>query len=412
MGRYLFGENSYDPSHPQWQRILQKAKNAKLRPICLCKPNDGRLELYISKITDSLILKRMPFTATLHASYCDHYDPPPELSGLGQVNGSAIREESKDDITTLSLDFPMTKGRSRAPVQASDVEHESVRSDGTKLTMRAVLHYLYDEAGLTRWSPRMAGKRNWFIARRELLRAAHGKVTKGVPLSELLFIPETFSVGHGAEITQRQVNALSRLSASPNNRLLMIAEVRLIEQVRFGHRLLVKHMPDFTFMIADDLAKRLSKLFEEQLILWGNLEQTHLLLIGTISLSAQGNYCLESACLANVNASWMPFDNMKELHLLDELHRTERRFSKGLRYNLPSTKPLASVVLQDTGDTPTALYVVPVGASSDYENAAEKLNESAQMASWLWQADDQAMPALPERQLNSHDRPYPPSTSN
>ncbi|MFX8347318.1 DUF1173 family protein, partial [Acinetobacter baumannii] len=76
------------------------------------------------------------------------------------------------------LDFALTKGRSRQPGAASEVEHESVRSDGTKLTMRGLMHFLMDEAGLTRWTPAMAGRRNWYVVRRELLKAASSKMTK------------------------------------------------------------------------------------------------------------------------------------------------------------------------------------------------------------------------------------------
>ncbi|MFX8156693.1 DUF1173 family protein, partial [Acinetobacter baumannii] len=86
------------------------------------------------------------------------------------------------------------------PGAASEVEHESVRSDGTKLTMRGLMHFLMDEAGLTRWTPAMAGRRNWYVVRRELLKAASSKMTKGQPLPTLLHIPESFALDRADEI--------------------------------------------------------------------------------------------------------------------------------------------------------------------------------------------------------------------
>ncbi len=81
-----------------------------------------------------------------------------------------------------------------------------------------------------------------------------------------------------------------------------------------------------------------------------------------------------------------------------------RKFTKGLRYNLPSTKPLASVVLQDTGDVSAALYIIPGGAHSDYEASARQLTEQSKMAAWFWYAGVSAMPTLPEGYTEPHFR--------
>src|SRR3546814_4053272 len=59
-------------------------------------------------------------------------------------------------------------------------------------SMRGMLHFLWDRAQLTHWHPRMAGKRNWYIVRRQLLNAALGCKVRGDPLAQRLFVPETF----------------------------------------------------------------------------------------------------------------------------------------------------------------------------------------------------------------------------
>ncbi len=406
MPRYLFNDYESSPDASTWTKVLMRAYAAKIRPTCLCKHSGDGARMYIAKVRDAHFIKRMPLTGAFHAPHCEHYEPPPELSGLGQVSGSAIREESDTNITNLSLDFALTKGRARPVGAGDDVKTESVRTDGTKLTMRATFHYLYDQAALTRWSPKMQGRRSWSVVRRELLKATADKIAKGSPLSELLFIPETFSVDEVGAIGNRRVASLARLSGSSSNRMLIVAPIRLVEQTRFGYKLTLKHLPDMPLMMNDDLHKRLMKVFADELALWGQIESTHLLLVGTISLSPQGFHVLESACLVNVNECWIPFDSLYEYLLLDSLHREDRRFTKGLRYNLPSDKPLASVVLQDTGEVSTALYVVPGDADDDYEPKAKELTDLSKMHSWFWHST-LAMPALPIRQLGEGESPPP-----
>jgi hypothetical protein len=118
------------------------------------------VEMYVARLMSShggYIVKRMPDTGSYHAPDCPSYEPPAEFSGLGQVLGSAITEDPTTGETTLKLDFPLIKmpGRSQMPPSGSD--RDSVASDGIKLTLRGLLHFLWDEAELTRWHPGFAG---------------------------------------------------------------------------------------------------------------------------------------------------------------------------------------------------------------------------------------------------------------
>lgn len=361
--------------------------------------------MYVAHAHGAYVLKRMPDTGCLHAAYCEHYEPPPELSGLGQVAGTAIREQPDSNTTALSLDFPLTKGRSRVPGVVSDVEHESVRADGTKLTLRGLLHYLWDEAGLTRWTPAMSGKRSWFVVRREILSAASSKIAKGKPLADLLFLPETFFSEKMAEIKRRQVESLARLARQSNDRMLFIGEVKGIDEARFGKSLVVKHLPDLKLMMSDDLHRHLQNRFAHQLQLWGQFDSTQLMVAATVSRSPQGVYAVEAACLMNVNSQWIPFESAFELELLDRLHALARRFTKGLRYNLSSDQPLASVVASDTGDVSVALFVVPQELTTQYDSTIDTVSNEGRLSVWRWNAGLEALPELPIRHAGSQERP-------
>jgi hypothetical protein len=404
MPKYLFGGHVYSSEHENWQRILQKAYSAKLRPGCQCLLHGESPPLYIALIRAQYVLKRLPYSGPLHAPHCEHYEPPPELSGLGQVSGSAIREELESQTTTLSLDFALTKGRSRQPGVDAEVEHESVRSDGTKLTMRGLLHFLMDDAGLTRWTPAMAGRRSWYVVRRELLKASSSKMTKGQPLPALLHIPESFVLDRADEVRQRQRQSLARLAESTSARMILLGEVKAIENARYGMCLIVKHMPDLKLLMTDALHKHMVSRFAHQLQLWSQLDVSHLLMLATISRSAQGVYSVEAACLMNVNEHWIPFESLFEWELLDALHRAQRRFTKGLRYNLPSTKPLACAVLQDTGEVSTALFVVPQDAEAEYSVAVDELMRQSNLHAWQWLAGLNSMPELPLTWVEQQNR--------
>lgn len=407
MPHYRFNNYNYSVDDPSWPRVLQKAYEGGLRPLCLCTQSAEPPVMYIAKFRDQYVLKRMPNSGSKHSAHCEHYEPPPELSGLGQVQGSAIRPSPDDGETVLSLDFALTKGRSRAPADLSEVEHESVRNDGTKLTLRALLHYLYDQSGLTRWSPGMKGKRNWFIVRRELLLAAHDKKTKGAYLPELMYIPETFYLDKADDIKRRQFASLSMLSGSPSKRMIVLGEIKAIEPARFGYKLYLKHAPNLPLVMNEELHKRINKVFSAHMALWSQVETSHLMMIGTISLSPEGIYGMETLCLMNVNEHWIPFESLYDLQLLDALHSTDRRFSKGLRYNLSSDNALACAVLQDAESMPVALFVVPEGVDDAYDAVGSVMQEQAQMGVWMWHTGRDPMPALPNRDQGSADAFYP-----
>jgi hypothetical protein len=87
--------------------ILSQAYADRQRPKCLCVP--GGVPLYIAKINNAYILKRMPNTGGAHSPGCVSYEPPHELSGLGEVLGQAIQENPEDGSVALKFDFALTK---------------------------------------------------------------------------------------------------------------------------------------------------------------------------------------------------------------------------------------------------------------------------------------------------------------
>jgi hypothetical protein len=133
-------------------------------------------------------------------------------------------------MTALRLGFSLTKTAGRSAPTPSGNESDSVKTDGTKLTLRATLHYLWDAAGFSRWMPSMAGRRTWYTIRKYLLQVAEGKVAKGSRLTELLYMPEVFSAEHKDQIAQRRMAFMSRAAArtpqGDRSLLIVVGEVK------------------------------------------------------------------------------------------------------------------------------------------------------------------------------------------
>ncbi|ABM44338.1 MULTISPECIES: DUF1173 domain-containing protein [Burkholderiales] len=403
MAIYQIGGQSIHSDDPALSELLANIYSSRERPLCLCRTPG--IEMYVAKVDEKYLIKRMPNSGSGHAPACDSYEPPPELSGLGQVIGSAIQENPDEGTTALKFDFALSKGASRSAPAPSGKETDSVKTDGNKLTLRGTLHYLWEEAGFNRWAPTMAGKRSWYVIRKYLLQAAEDKTAKGASLAGMLYMPESFNAEKKNEITQRRLAQMMRIATPEKGTrrlMLVVGEVKELAQSRYGHKIVLKHLPDCHFMMNDDIYKRLLKRFEVELGLWDALEGTHLMMIGTFSIGATGVASLEEVALMCVTENWIPFESTFEKMALDALTQQNRRFMKGMRYNLPSTRPLACAVASDTEPEPTAMYVVPPGASEDYAAAVDELIAESKLPSWKWVAGEAPMPALPA--LPEHGR--------
>lgn len=396
MHRYRISGRTVDIDDPQFAALLGEVYGTKNRPLCLCR--EPGVEMYVAKVAGRFLCKRMPNSGSAHVPACDSYEAPAELSGLGQVMGTAIQENPDNGITTLKLDFALTKRVSRAAPIASGFEADSVKTDGNKLTLRGTLNFLWDQAQFNKWFPAMRGKRTWFVIRKYLIIATENKIAKGSSLGNILYMPEPYSVDRKEEIAQRRASQLMTAATAQNGvrrLMLVIGEVKEIAASRYGYKILLKHAPDFPFMINEDLHKRLKRRFEAELGLWDAMDDVHMVIIGTFGVSVTGIASFEEVALMTVTEQWLPMENSFDKALIDTMVRDNRRFMIGMRYNLPSTRPLACAVASDTNPDPTAMYIVPPGASDEYNHALDDLVKGSKLTAWIWRAGLADMPPLP-----------------
>lgn len=306
--------------------------------------------MYVARLGDGYIVKRMPGTGDQHTTACPSYEQPADLSGLGQLLGTAIAEDPATGETALKLGFSMTKIGNRSTMPTPGSPGDSVRSDGTKLSLRGLLHYLWDQAELTRWKPSFTGKRNWATVRQRLLQAAEHKITHSAALLPRLFIPEPFSSEQREAINARRINHWRPFTAQcgkPQKLMLLIAEVKEIVPARYGFKVVIKHMPDQAFAIDEKLYRRLGRRFADELAFWSTTDTLHLILIATFGISAAGVPAIEELSVMPVTGQWLPVQDEFELHEVDQLVNERRAFIKVLRYNLRAEKSIATAILTD-----------------------------------------------------------------
>lgn len=379
------------------EKLLAEAYARHEHPTCLCCPEG--VAMYIARLGDRHILKRMPGTGPQHGVDCGSYEPPSGLSGLAAVEGNAIVENIADGTTALKLGFSLSKlANSAASAGAESREAGEARSDGARLSLKATLHFLWDRAGFNRWQPAMAGRRNWAVLRKFLLDAATLSTAKGRPLAHSLYIPEMFDAKREDAIVRRRSELLSHAIQSDANRrslAILIGEVKEIVPAHIGARLVVKHAPRFPFMLAEDVERRVKKTFANELALWNANAELHLVAIATFGISPAGVTTVEAIALMAVTENWIPVETGYEAMLVERLTKAGAGFVKSLRFNLPATQPMASLVMTQAGGRSTALYLVPADADAAYRRKLDELIGDSGMSAWVWDIAAGPMPNLP-----------------
>ncbi|MCP5272060.1 MAG: DUF1173 domain-containing protein [Burkholderiaceae bacterium] len=385
------------PDEGGFAEAVESAHERRLRPRCLCQAQG--LEMYVARLAGphgGYIVKRMPDTGSHHAPDCPSYEPPAEFSGLGEALGGAITEDPATGDTTLKLDFPLSKMPGRSLMPPAGSESDSVSSSGTRLSMRALLHYLWDQAELTRWHPGFAGKRTWATVRRHLLEAAEHMLARGEALRARLYVPEPFSIAEREAINARRLAQWQHAAGGPGKAqhlMLLIGEVKEIVPARYGFKARVKHMPDQAFAINEQLYRRLGRRFEPELALWGASDDIHMVMIATFGVGRASVPAIQELCLMPVTRQWLPVADGFEKQLLDRLVGESRSFVKCLHYNLGRGDWIASAVLTDCEGSAPMLFIGPAGVDEVATDPGAGAPYDGQV--WAWCRSAEPMPPLP-----------------
>lgn len=392
--RFAIGGRVVDADDPQLQALLAQAYEAPGRPRCLCVA--GGVEMYVA-LHRQYQIKRMPDTGEQHHPACPSYEPGAATSGLGELVGEAVVQLDPGRVE-LHVDFPWARVPGRAAVSRGAAEAADVGCTPRRMSLRALMHFLFERAGFNRWSPAMAGKRNQAVLHKYLLQAAEAVQVKGEPLSDRLYVPEAFSESAKAEQAERRRARLSVLQPRDGRQPLavVLGEFKGWEQAPSGTRVWIRHMPDAPLLADARTWARAQRNFSP---LFDALDSDggrglRLMLVALVQARREHTYEIDLASLMLTSEEWIPLEGVHEAPLIRALVAQGRRFVKPLRYDARTAAEFANAILLDAGPVPVPLHVLSAFMRPIETEAKSRAIGLAGGRAWAWSTDGR-MPDLP-----------------
>lgn len=370
-----------EPDSPAGQAALANAHQQHIRPRCRCRP-DG-VEMYVARLAGGwYIIKRLPHSGSQHGAGCPSFELPASLSGRSTYVGTAIIDDAEAETELrLSVSLRRPSSHDRTARSSPATTHRRARPTEPRLGLLGLLHYLWDEAGLSRWSPRMAGKRTWPIVSWHLRQAGVRTTVGGAPLSETLWIPEPFRADHKAGIAVRRTDAWAHIGGDRSriDFMILVAELKAIRQHERGRVFTFRHMPDAPVMIDAPVYERFAETHGEDLTLWSAESGDHLLVAASFSLTKNRLPVIEEPVAMLTTSEWLPYSTERGRQVLTSAVAAQRRFIVPLSYGQTAGLTHPTLVLTDTSEPVAAFTDMPATPDAD---------------GWIWTAED-PMPALP-----------------
>lgn len=395
--RFLIKGRTYLAGDPELQDALAGVYDTPERPRCMCV--GAGIEMYVAKHR-RYVVKRMPESGHQHYATCGSYEPEPGQSGLGELIGESIIEHSPESVE-LRVDFPLARVPGRAFVRRAAKEPAEINAPRHRMSLRAVMHFLFERAGFNRWCPAMEGKRTQGVIHRYLMDAAEGIQTKGVTLSDRLYIPEQFHEQRRTEIAERRRSKLAILRSPEDDvhfkMALVMGEYKGEKGSPLGRKVWLKHMPEAPLFIDSKAWERIERAYGGLLDARDADTKTkqRVAICALIYAKREHTYQIDTATFMLTTENWIPIEGVHEAELIEALTEQRRRFMKPLRYDARSAASFPNVLLLDTGAKPTPLHVVSALMDPNDRAAKEKALKGQGGTDWVWHTDKK-MPQLPE----------------
>ena len=189
---------------PAFQKKLGEYHGTGRRPHCGCRSGGKYLEVQIRRLrSERFILALMPNSGSLHNPACLFYVSNPERSGEAAYVPGVI-EQRRDGTMLLRLTHDLRIGpkvnavQSEAAAVPLDLQGRKGRAERRAMTPLGLLHVLWQQAGLNKWHPGFAEKRQPWRLTRWLADAADNIQCGQVQLSEQLAVVVPGAAKHGS----------------------------------------------------------------------------------------------------------------------------------------------------------------------------------------------------------------------
>jgi hypothetical protein len=408
--RFVIKGVQYEAGSEGLQLALQQIYNTNESPYCMCRP-DG-VQMYVAKYA-AFVIKRLPETGKEHHPSCQAYELPPGESGLGELIGEAVIERSNDCVE-MRVDFPLTRVPGRSVQRGAGSPPGEVQAARRAVSLRGLMHWLWDQAGFNRWYPSMKGRRNWATVRKYLLEQAKRIETKGTTLQSVLYLAEPFDKEEKAAQAERRRKALRALNCPMGDvqyrMMIVLGEFNDVQDSIVGRKILVKHMPDTPLLVDDDTWQRIQKNFKSIFEAKALDEPLRLIMAALIYAKRDQVYQVDRTGFMLATENWIPVEDASEVALVRRLTQEDRSFLKPLRYESTKFAAFPNVKLLDTGDEPTALDIESAMAEEKDRELKRKAIEQRAGDLWVWNVS-QPMPSLPAKRLRGLARKEAPEAA-
>ena len=423
--RYFVKGSSFQAGDPSLQDALAGVYETAERPRCMCV--SGGVPMYVAKHRE-YVVRRMPDTGPQHHPTCYAYEPECGTSGLGELRGEAVIEHTPEKIE-VRVDFPLARVPGRALPKGEPTEPAEIQAPRRRMSLRALLHLLYERAGLNRWYPRMEGKRNQGVIHKYLSAAAGDVIVKGEPLSDRLYVPEPFRLENQEEIADRRWKKLAILQSPEDDvqykMAIVIGEFNGTEATSFGRKVMIKHMPDAPLHIDIRAWERVERAYGNLLrardadVRW----KPRVVMAALIYAKQPHVYQIDLVSMMLATDQWLPINGLHELDLIERLCAERRSFIKPLQYDARLPDQFPNVLLLDAGPSAKRLHVVNDLADAKARAAKDRAVRAEGEDAWVWhngspipdiphlaeRTGRQPAGPTPERPLETHE-PAPLAT--
>ena len=305
-------------AHPDAaQRIYRKF--AKVRPVCLCVPSG--VEMYVAP-KKTAYLATMPGRTHHHSPRCPSFEFDESTTGRSFYTKGGLNRHARG--TTLIVSGP-----------GSQCDFES-------LSLTAVLHFLWEDSGLNQWSPKMDGKRNYFVACNAIRRA-----------SERIWLGKK----RLADYLSLNVSRSQAVNPSKGIEYLLGQVIRLFPS-QYGVGLKLKYHEKPVWISTTNYRKAHLDL------IFGAPDSPHLprrycFVLCHVHLSSAGNFSCDDLGFLPLTPQFIPSFSDEEDRVISSLLNCQRRFYRCLPYDA-SAKLLPFAVLYSRMSPPKPVLLADV----------------------------------------------------
>lgn len=404
--RYTRDFQTKDEFKKSWYAVLSRTHaSVEAKVSCACK-GKGTKFLAVKYHTggDTYFLARYPNTGGQHSPDCIFFTLDKDNSGLKCYTHGVVKD-LKDGGFGIRLDVALAASNSDP---TSVVPPDNRNSPGgvsqNTMSLLGLLQFLWDDSGLNRWYPKMAGKRNPTKIF-SLLRGSADKIKiASHPLSTHLL------VGSFASSPQSVLNEkMSAEVMGSKERLIcvnVLSKYNIEKHSNESKRLPLKYYGGVPVVLMDtpDWAL-LEKRFTSEIANWRAGGNVVCITVGDLGkFKGKDTFFLKplQIALMSVDDEWLPADSGYELTMLEYLHKQDRSFIKPLRYDASNNDVFPDFCLLDTSDN--ELFPIEVFGMDTASYLARKAikenyyNERYGKLGWAsWEAPANPMPKLPPK---------------